>query len=42
MLVAAGLFGLHLGITWGTLSKMIVDSAPENLRALAFGVFHLC
>lgn len=41
MVVAAGLLGLHLGMTQGTLSKMIVDSAPAHLRASAFGVFHL-
>ncbi len=41
MMAAAVLLGLHLGMTQSPLSKMIVDSAPENLRGTAFGVFHL-
>jgi MFS family permease len=34
------LWGLHLGLTQGLLSKLIADAAPAALRATAFGVFH--
>jgi MFS family permease len=34
------LYGLHMGLTQGTLSAAVADAAPEELRATAFGVFH--
>ena len=35
------LWGLHLGMTQGLLAAMVADSAGDNVRATAFGVFHL-
>jgi MFS family permease len=37
----AALWGLHLGLTQGLLSKLVADAAPADLRGTAFGVFHL-
>ncbi|MEW6674042.1 MAG: MFS transporter [Thermodesulfobacteriota bacterium] len=37
----AGLWGLHLGLTQGLLAAMVADTAPQHLRATAFGVFSL-
>ena len=41
--VAAGiaLWGLHLGLTQGLLAKLVAESAPEERRGTAFGVFNL-
>lgn len=33
-------WGLHLGMTQGLLTALVADTAPENLRASAFGVFN--
>ena len=41
ILVGAGLWGLHMGFTQGLFSKLVADSAPEELRGTAFGVFNL-
>lgn len=35
------LWGLHLGITQGLLSKWVAESAPLSLRGTAFGLFNL-
>lgn len=35
------LWGLHYGITQGLLATMIANTAPDDLRATAFGVFGL-
>jgi MFS family permease len=35
------LWGLHMGLTQGLLSKLVAASAPESLRGSAFGVFYL-
>ncbi len=42
-LVAAGtiLWGLHLGLTQGLLTSLVADTAPEDLRGTAFGIFNL-
>jgi MFS family permease len=40
-MVGAGLWGLHLAFTQGLFSKLVADTAPEELRGSAFGVFHL-
>ncbi len=40
-LVGAGVWGLHMGLTQGVLSKLIADSAPAALRGTAFGLFSL-
>jgi MFS family permease len=37
----AGLWGLHMALTQGLLSKLVADSAPADLRGSAFGVFNL-
>ena len=35
------LWGLHMGLTQGLLSALVVDTAPVELRGTAFGVFSL-
>jgi MFS family permease len=40
VLVAAALWGLHLGLTQGVLAALVADAAPPVLRGTAFGVFH--
>ena len=41
--VAVGvlLWGLHMGMTQGLLATMIADTAPDDLRGTAYGVFNL-
>jgi len=34
------LWGLHMGMTQGLLSVLVADTAPERLRATAFGLFN--
>ncbi len=34
------LWGAHMALTQGIFSRMIADSAPENLRATSFGAFY--
>lgn len=41
ILVGVALWGLHMGLTQGLLSALIVDTAPARLRGTAFGVFNL-
>jgi len=43
VMVAVGvvLWGLHMGMTQGLLAAIVADSAGEEIRATAFGVFHL-
>jgi MFS family permease len=40
-LLGAAFWGLHMAVTQGLLSKLVVDAAPGELRGTAFGVFHL-
>lgn len=40
-LFGAGLWGLHMALTQGLLSKLVADTAPEDLRGTAFGMFNL-
>jgi MFS family permease len=35
------LWGLHMGLTQGLLSALVADSAPDELRGTAFGMFNL-
>jgi MFS family permease len=35
------LWGLHMALTQGLLSKLVADTAPAELRATAFGIFNL-
>jgi MFS family permease len=37
----ATLWGVHMGLTQGLLSKLVADAAPVDLRGTAFGVFYL-
>jgi MFS family permease len=37
----AALWGLHMGLTQGLLSKLVADNAPAMLRGTAFGIFNL-
>ncbi len=37
----AALWGLHMALTQGLLSKLVADSAPEFLLGTAFGIFNL-
>ena len=41
--VVAGvaLWGLHMGMTQGPLSRMVADAAPDDLRGTAYGFFSL-
>jgi MFS family permease len=39
--VGAALWGLHMALTQGLLSKLVADTAPVELRGTAFGVFNL-
>lgn len=36
-----GLWGLYLGFSQGLLSALVADTAPDELRGTAFGVFNL-
>jgi MFS family permease len=39
--VGVGLWGLYLGLSQGLLSALVADTAPEDLRGTAFGLFNL-
>jgi MFS family permease len=39
LVVGATLWGAHMALTQGIFSRMIADSAPEQLRATSFGAF---
>lgn len=41
ILVGAALWGVHLGLSQGLLSKLVADAAPAQLLGTAFGVFNL-
>lgn len=41
VLLGAALWGAHLGLTQGIMSKLVADAAPAALRGTAFGVFNL-
>jgi len=41
LFVGVGLWGVHMGMTQGLLATMVADTAPEDLRGTAFGVFNL-
>lgn len=41
VLVGAGCWGLHMGLTQGLLSALVADSAAPQRRGTAFGVFGL-
>jgi predicted MFS family arabinose efflux permease len=37
----AALWGLHMALTQGVLTKLVADTAPADLRGSAFGLFNL-
>jgi predicted MFS family arabinose efflux permease len=37
----AGLWGLHMGLTQGLLSKLVADTAPAELVGIGFGIFNV-
>lgn len=39
--IGSAVWGLHMAFTQGLLSKLIADTAPEDLRGTAFGIFNL-
>lgn len=39
--VGVGLWGLYLGLSQGLLSALVADTAPQDLRGTAFGLFNL-
>ena len=39
--VGAALWGAHMGLTQGLLSKLVADTAPPSLLGTAFGIFNL-
>lgn len=41
VLAGAALWGLHLALTQGLLTKLVADAAPAALLGTAFGIFHL-
>lgn len=41
VLVGASLWGLHMALTQGLLSKLVADTTPAALRGTAFGIFNL-
>jgi MFS family permease len=41
VVVGVALWGLYLGMTQGLLSALVADTAPDDLRGTAFGVFNL-
>lgn len=41
LIVGSLLWGLHMGFTEGVFAAMVADSAPNDLRGSAFGIFNL-
>ncbi|QUD90633.1 MFS transporter [Phenylobacterium montanum] len=41
LIVGAGLWGAHMGLSQGLFSALIADTAPARLRGTGFGVFNL-
>jgi MFS family permease len=41
VLAGAALWGLHMGLTQGLLSKLVADAVPSGLMATGFGIFSL-
>jgi MFS family permease len=38
--IGAAVWGLHMGLTQGLLASLVADTAPDDLRGTAFGVFN--
>ena len=41
VLTGAALWGLHMGLTQGLLSKLVADTVPPNVVGTGFGIFNL-
>jgi MFS family permease len=41
VIIGVGVWGLYLGFSQGLLSALVADTAPEDLRGTAFGLFNL-
>lgn len=41
LMVGVALWGVHMGMTQGLLAAMVADTAPDDLRGTAFGLFYL-
>ncbi|MDR3453600.1 MAG: MFS transporter [Rhodoferax sp.] len=41
LFVGVALWGVHMGMTQGLFAAMVADTAPEDLRGTAYGVFNL-
>jgi len=41
VLPGVALWGLHMGMTQGLLATMVADTAPDDLRGTAYGLFNL-
>ena len=41
LIVGALLWGLHMGFTEGVFAAMVANSAPQDLRGSAFGIYNL-
>ena len=39
LVIGIALWGAHMALTQGIFSRMIADSAPDDLRATSFGAF---
>jgi MFS family permease len=40
VMTGVAFWGLHMALTQGLFASLVVDTAPENLRGTAFGVFN--
>lgn len=40
ILIGISLWGLHLGLTQGTLAALVADTCPSTLRGTAYGIFN--
>lgn len=41
VMIGVALWGLHMGFTQGLLTTLVADTAPEELRGTAFGMYNL-
>jgi MFS family permease len=41
VITGAALWGLHMGLTQGLLSKLVADTVPSNVVGTGFGIFNL-
>jgi len=41
LFIGVGLWGVYMGLSQGLLSALVADTAPDDLRGTAFGIFNL-